>query len=117
LKMITASQEALKSKARRLTDAIRDQLGDQAKVGMKKGMSRVGGGAFPEYDLPGTMVTVAVKDISVGDLKDALLDTDPPLVARIEDDEFLLDPRTLNASELKMAASALRQATDTLTSK
>ncbi|BCS87750.1 L-seryl-tRNA(Sec) selenium transferase [Pseudodesulfovibrio sediminis] len=116
LKMITASQDALKSKARRLVDAIRDQLGDRATVSMKKGMSRVGGGAFPEYDLPGTMVTVGVQNISVGDLKNALLDTDPPLVARIEDDLFLLDPRTLTASELKLAASALRQAVDRLTS-
>ncbi len=114
LKMITASQESLKSKARRLVEAVRNELGDDAKVGMKKGFSRVGGGAFPEYDLPGTMVTVEPKKISVGNLKDALLDTDPPLVARIEDDTFLLDPRTLTSTELKMAASALRQAVDIL---
>jgi L-seryl-tRNA(Ser) seleniumtransferase len=110
LRMITASQEALKSKARRLADAIRGELGDTVLVGMKKGFSRVGGGAFPEYDLPGTMVTVVPKDISVGDLKEALLDTDPPLVARIEDDAFMLDPRTLASTELKLAASVLRQA-------
>jgi len=117
LKMITASQEALKSKARRLADAIRNELGGVAVVGMKKGFSRVGGGAFPEYDLPGTMVTVALNDISVSDLKNTLLDTDPPLVARIEDDEFLLDPRTLTSTELKLAASALGQAVHMLTNK
>jgi len=117
LKMITASQEALKSKARRLADAIRTALGERAVVSMKKGVSRVGGGAFPEYDLPGTMVSVGVKDIFVGDLKEALLQTDPPLVARIEDDEFLLDPRTLASTELKLAASALEQAVVSLTEK
>lgn len=114
LKMITASQESLKSKARRLADAIRSELGDVAKVGMKKGVSRVGGGAFPEYDLPGTMVTLAVEGVRADDLRVALLDTDPPLVARIEDDTFLLDPRTLTSTELKLAASALKQAVDTL---
>jgi L-seryl-tRNA(Ser) seleniumtransferase len=115
LNMITASPEALKSKARRLAEAVRESLGEQAVVGMKKGVSRVGGGAFPEYDLPGTMVTVAVNGLAVEDLRDALLDTDPPLVARIEDDEFLLDPRTLGSSELKLAASALKQAVAALT--
>jgi len=110
LKMITASQEALKSKARRLADAVREALGDRAVVNIKKGVSRVGGGAFPEYDLSGTLVSVAVKDVAVGDLKTALLDTEPPLVARIEDDVFLLDPRTLKSTELKLAASALKQA-------
>lgn len=117
LKMITASQEALKSKARRLADAIRHSLGERAVVSMKKGASRVGGGAFPEYDLPGTMVSIAIKNIFVGDLKDALLQTDPPLVARIEDDEFLIDPRTLASTELKMVASALEQAVVSLTEK
>ena len=115
LRMITATQEALKSKARRLAEAIREALGDRAVVGLQKGVSRVGGGAFPEYDLPGTMVTLAVQDISVGDLRDALLDTDPPLVARIEDDLFLLDPRTLESTELKLAADALKQAVAALT--
>ncbi|OIQ52013.1 L-seryl-tRNA(Sec) selenium transferase [Pseudodesulfovibrio hydrargyri] len=115
LNMITASPEALKSKARRLAEAVREALGEQASVGMKKGVSRVGGGAFPEYDLPGTMVTVAVGGLAVEDLRDALLDTDPPLVARIEDDEFLLDPRTLGSSELKLAAHALKQAVAALT--
>lgn len=114
LKMITASQDSLKSKARRLGDAIRTALGDSAKVGMKKGFSRVGGGSFPEYDLPGTLVTVLPEGISVSDLKDALLNTDPPLVGRIEDDTFMLDPRTLASTELKLAASALKQAVDTL---
>lgn len=110
LKMITASQESLKSKARRLADAVRAELGDIATVGMKKGNSRVGGGAFPEYDLPGTMVTLAVDGISAEDLREALLQTDPPLVARIEDDSFLLDSRTLAQNEIKLAASALGQA-------
>lgn len=114
LKMITASQESLKSKARRLVDAIRSELGDLVKVGMKKGFSRVGGGAFPEYDLPGMMVTVDVQPLAVDDLKQALLDTEPPLVARIEDDVFLIDPRTLHSTEIKLTAAALRQAVDAL---
>lgn len=115
LKMVTASQEALKSKARRLADAVRSRLGTEAKVSMRKGVSRVGGGAFPEHDLPGTVVAVVVNDISADDLRDALLKTDPPLVARIEDDEFLLDPRTLDSTELKLAADALEQAVSVLT--
>lgn len=114
LKMITASQQSLKSKARRLADAIRAELGDEATVGMRKGTSRVGGGSFPEYDLPGTLVTVDMEAVSVTDLKEALLASDPPLIGRIEDGVFLLDPRTLASTELKLAASALRQAVDTL---
>ena len=110
LKMITASEEALKSKARRLADAIRNRLGKKVTVTMRKGVSRVGGGAFPEYDLPTTVVVVSLKDISASELREALLKTDPPLVARIEDEGFLLDPRTLDSTELKLVADALEQA-------
>lgn len=117
LRMITASQDSLRSKARRLADAVRAELGDTAVVAMRKGFSRVGGGAFPEYDLPGTLVSVDVPGVSVDALREALLDTDPPLVARIEDGVFLLDPRTLASSELKLAAGALRQAVDTIKDK
>ena len=114
LKMITASQESLKSKARRLSDAVRKALGNTVQVALRKGFSRVGGGAFPEYDLPGTLVSVQVEGISADDLRGALLHTDPPLVARIEDDAFLLDPRTLGNTELSLAAEALRQAVEAL---
>ena len=114
LKMITASQESLKSKARRLSDAVRKALNGTVQVALRKGFSRVGGGAFPEYDLPGTLVSVQVEGISADDLRSALLHTDPPLVARIEDDAFLLDPRTLGNTELSLAAEALRQAVEAL---
>lgn len=110
LKMITASQEALKSQARRLAAAIRNRLGDRVTVTLRRGVSRVGGGAFPEYDLPGTVVAVSVAGIPPAELREALLRTDPPLVARIEDEEFLLDPRTLDSTELKLVADALEQA-------
>jgi L-seryl-tRNA(Ser) seleniumtransferase len=114
LKMVTASQDSLKSKARRLADAVRKALGESVQVGLRKGFSRVGGGAFPEYDLPGTLVSVQVDGITADDLRAALLHTDPPLVARIEDDAFLLDPRTLGNTEISLAAEALRQAVESL---
>ncbi|MEF2232305.1 MAG: L-seryl-tRNA(Sec) selenium transferase [Pseudodesulfovibrio sp.] len=116
LRMITASRESLKSKARRLADALRGSLGGAAEVGMRQGNSRVGGGAFPEYDLATTLVSVRVEGASADDLRRALLDTDPPLVARIEDDVFLLDPRTLGNAEISLAAGVLGQAVESLKS-
>ncbi|MUM78591.1 L-seryl-tRNA(Sec) selenium transferase [Pseudodesulfovibrio sp. F-1] len=117
LRMITASQDSLRSKARRLAEAVRTELGDSAQVTLRKGFSRVGGGAFPEYDLPGTLVSVNLPGMSAESLRVALLGTDPPLVARIEDDALQLDPRTLTSSELKLTAEALRQAVDTIKDK
>lgn len=110
LNMITMPYAVLRGRAGRLAKIIRDVLGDEVEISIRKGVSRVGGGAFPEQDLPTALVAVAPKNISVRDLKERLLETDPPLVGRIEDESLCLDPRTLDPRENRIAASALQQA-------
>lgn len=110
LKMITMPYKNLRGRANRLARVLRDELGEAVDVGVRKGVSRVGGGAFPEQDLDTALVTVQPRDLSVPELKQRLLDTEPPLVARIEDDVFCLDPRTLDPKEYRLVATAIRQA-------
>jgi len=112
LAMITASPEALAGKARRLAAMLKKALAGRYAVKTLPGASRVGGGAFPERDLPTTLVSLAPAPgaPSPETLRQRLLATDPPLVARIEGNAFLLDPRTLADDELKLAAQVLRQA-------
>ncbi len=110
LNMITMEYKTLRGRAGRLAKVLRSELGDAAEISIRKGVSRVGGGAFPEQDIPTSLVAVAPGNISVRELKERLLATEPPLVARIEDELFCLDPRTLDPKENKLAASALKQA-------
>jgi len=46
---------------------------------------------------------------SATELKQRLLDTNPPLVGRLEDNAFCLDPRTLTDAEFPLVCDALRQ--------
>lgn len=108
--MMTASPDELARRARRLAARLRKALGDAARVGTVPGVSRVGGGSFPERDLPTTLVEVAPASCTATVLKTRLLDTDPPLVGRLENDTFRLDPRTLDDVEFAPVATALRQA-------
>lgn len=111
VRMITEKPESLKKQAQSLARVLRRALGDQVKIGVRPGVSRVGGGAFPEQDLKTSLVTVIPQQgISVEDLKERLLSTEPPLVGRIEEDAFCLDPRTLSRDEYKLCAEALSQA-------
>lgn len=112
LNMITASESALRSRARRLAERLSRELGDRAEVSMRRDVSRVGGGAFPEQDLPTTLVRVSPRDISARVLRQRLLAADPPLVGRLEDDGFCLDPRTLESTEYSITARALAAALD-----
>ncbi len=110
--LIAQSAETLRKKARRLAGIIARTAPGLMAAAVRPGASRVGGGAFPEQDLPTTLVAVTPTnpDISAACLRERLLATDPPLVARIEDDTLCLDPRTLADDELALAAKALAQA-------
>ena len=114
LAMMTAAPEALAKKARRLAAILKKSLAGRYAVAAVPGASRVGGGAFPEHDLPTTLVALTpLGDAPSPDaLRERLLATDPPLVGRIEDAAFLLDPRTLADDELRLVAAVLGQALD-----
>lgn len=107
LRMITLRPAVLKTRAGRLARLLRGRLAGLAEVATRDDASRVGGGAFPERDLPTTIVCVRPLRGGAEALKYALLDVDPPLAGRLEEDEFCLDPRTLDPSEFSLAAEAL----------
>lgn len=111
VKMIMEPLNSLKSKAESLSQVLKNTLGDNISVEMRSGVSRVGGGAFPEQDLQTSLVSIVPKfDISVEELRDRLLSANPPLVGRIEDEAFCLDPRTLADDEYIVVANSIKQA-------
>ncbi len=111
LAMLTARPRELKKRAGRLRQRIKKHLGARLQAGLLPGVSRAGGGSFPERDLETTLVALRPAfGTSVDDLKKALLATDPPLVGRIEEGAFCLDPRTLMDEEFPLVVSALGQA-------
>ncbi len=110
VRMITESPENLKKQAQALARTLRRELDESADIGVREGVSRVGGGAFPEQDLKTFLVTVLLKfKVTVEELKEGLLSTEPPLIGRIEEDAFCLDPRTLSREEYKLCAEAISQ--------
>ena len=79
-------------------------------ISLRADVSRVGGGAFPQYDLPTTLVCLKPAACSPTALKAALLRTEPPLIGRLEDDSFCLDPRTLDTADRPILLRVLREA-------
>ena len=112
LAMIRATPATLRQKARALAATIAKHAGQAFEASVRPGVSRVGGGAFPERDLPTFLVCLYSKDerVTPDVLRARLLRCDPPLVGRVEDGRFLLDPRTLARDEYIVAAKALAQA-------
>lgn len=109
-RMMTAAPEDLARRARVLRRSLRRRLGEAARCELRKDCSRVGGGSFPERDLPTTLVCLKPAACTADALKERLLTGEPPLLGRIEDDAFCLDVRTLSNEELPLAVAALEHA-------
>jgi L-seryl-tRNA(Ser) seleniumtransferase len=73
--------------------------------------STVGGGSLPGQTLPTKALALAVPSVDV--LAEKLRHTAPPIIARIDRDQLLLDPRTVLPEQDKALMTALKQ---TLTS-
>ncbi len=80
------------------------------QVTVRESSSRVGGGAFPETELPTFVVCVTHRSMAPDALQTALLRAKPPVLARVEQDCLCFDPRTLCGKDFSDIADALRQA-------
>ncbi len=110
LRMITMGADELKTRAQKLRRRIKRRVTAENELSLFPAQSRVGGGAFPEQDLPTYLVGIGISGLSCDQLKERLLNTDPPLVGRVENDLFCLDPRTIEEQEYSLVVSALNQA-------
>jgi L-seryl-tRNA(Ser) seleniumtransferase len=77
------------------------------------GHSMVGGGSLPEESLPTKLLALpSTPERSAEALARALRQGDPPVVARIERDTVLLDPRTVHPREDRALIEVVRVALD-----
>jgi L-seryl-tRNA(Ser) seleniumtransferase len=98
LAMLHADEATLSDRAKRLAEGIGTVV---------TASGRVGGGALPLLELEGPVVAVATT--SPDELAGHLRAGDPPVIARIDDDRLLLDPRTLTDAEVELVRQAVRR--------
>jgi L-seryl-tRNA(Ser) seleniumtransferase len=103
--MVAASIDTLDKRAQRLS-AWLQELGAPAKT--VEGFSTVGGGSLPGQTLPTRLVTVGIPDPDA--FAQRLRLGSPPVVGRIERDEFVLDLRTVLPAEEQELQRALKAA-------
>lgn len=98
LAMLTASQESLRARAGRLARSLRGVVPKHARVSVIRTTDRVGGGAYPIEELPGSAVQIA--GLANPDQIAAWLRTaDTPLLARIQEDAVQISVRALLPGE------------------
>jgi L-seryl-tRNA(Ser) seleniumtransferase len=92
-RMIRASREDITRRAERLAVRLRDLTG--LSVSLVDGESVAGGGSTPGQYLPSRLIAVTHERLSAQDLSVALRRNRPPVIARVEANQLLLDLRTV----------------------
>lgn len=107
LRMIGESQSTIKKRAGRLLRRIAKKSLDRCLFSIVPTVSRVGGGALPEYGLDSWAVQLQPVDVPVSTLEREFRRLQIPLIGRVEHDRFLIDMRTIQDSEIALLAEQL----------
>jgi len=93
--MISTPSEAIKERAKTWQSSL------EAPALVEPNRSAIGGGSLPGETLPSWVLALSAEDIAGGpeEVMRRLRQGSPPIIARIEDDRVLLDPRTVLPEE------------------
>jgi len=92
LRMIETGANTIEARARELAARL---TSNGWQVAVMSGVSAIGGGSAPGVELPTVLVAARHPDLSVTALERRLRSLDPPVIARIESDQLVLDLRTV----------------------
>ena len=110
LNMISTPIEVIQHKAEQLAEVLEKGISTCCTVQIAEVMSRVGGGAMPEQNLPSKAVVLRPLSMKINHLEEKLRKLDIPVIGRVENDRLLLDMRTVRSDELHLITKGLRQA-------
>jgi L-seryl-tRNA(Ser) seleniumtransferase len=113
LRMLTIPLAELRKRARRLERLLKRET-QGAFIEMVQETSRIGGGALPLQDLPTWAMAVKPHKARVETLEAELRNQAPPIIARISDDQLILDLRTIQDDEFRTVARGMAQALATI---
>jgi L-seryl-tRNA(Ser) seleniumtransferase len=105
--MLRRSGEQIREHAERLAAVLREKNIDVATI---SGFSQMGSGSLPAQNLPTTLVAITPQGIGAEALAQRLRLHDTPVFARIQNEQVLLDPRTLRTGDDAIVIEAVAAA-------
>ncbi len=109
LKMITMSMEELERKANNLYTEI-EKLNLDAEIHIEDCLSQVGGGSMPLETMKSKAIAITPQNMNVSRLERKLRRSDSHIIARVYDDKYILDVRTIFEDEFKDVVDELKKA-------
>jgi L-seryl-tRNA(Ser) seleniumtransferase len=109
LRLLTMPLEEIEKKSRRLLRLVNKTGRPDIEAEIRDQFSQVGGGALPLRELPTKVVAVRSRLVSAAKLEERLRNHQPPILARVQEDQLFLDTRCLEEKDLPIIAHALLQ--------
>lgn len=109
LKMLLYTYDELTQRAENLFNKI-DNLNLDANISMEDGLSQVGGGSMPLETMKSRVIAISPKSISISELEKRLRLSNSHIIARVYDDKYILDVRTIFDDEFDVVAKELEKA-------
>jgi len=109
LRMLTYSKDELNDKAKKFYKMIDNQNLD-ADVKIEEGHSQVGGGSMPLETIDTKVITIVPNNMGVSELEERLRLSEDSIIARVYDNKYVLDVRTIFDDELEVISKQLASA-------
>ena len=109
LRMLTMPYDDISKKAESIYNVIKKQIGTYADIQLEDMNSRPGGGSFPELNLPTRCITIRPQNMSVTKFEIKMRLSSSAIIGRIEDNRYILDPRTIQDGQEQIIFSTLTQ--------
>jgi len=106
LRMLTMDINEIEQKALKLKENLKKLDTSRLRIDLTELFSKAGGGALPLLELPSKCLRIKIEGLSVNTLEKNMRKNSPPIIGRIEDDAFIIDPRTLQDDDLPIIESA-----------
>jgi L-seryl-tRNA(Ser) seleniumtransferase len=109
LRMIRVPASEIARRAAQFVDRLRGALPRDFTVQVRDGFSVIGGGSTPDQQLPTHLISISSTRRSAASIEERLRkpENGTPVIARIENDELVIDLRTVFPDEESSLAAAL----------
>jgi L-seryl-tRNA(Ser) seleniumtransferase len=106
LAMLSVPESTLRRRAQKLAKSLRLNLPASFAVSVRAVTGRTGGGSMPMDSIPGVGVSLRSTEFPAEEILARLRGATPPVVARIDQDEVILDVRTLQRGQDRLILEA-----------
>jgi L-seryl-tRNA(Ser) seleniumtransferase len=106
LRMLTMDISEIEQKASKLMENLKRIDPSRLQIDLIELSSKAGGGALPLLALPSKCLRIKIDGLSANTLETNMRNNSPPIIGRIQDDAYIIDPRTLKDDDLPIIESA-----------